>query len=201
MCENVCTRKSWIQNVNANQWFFVPIVMNASVRYRAEVEVVGYFNNNDTATLFGSCVSNRRVHVSIWKQNGFYITGRYLNYYPKNNFGYGSLELAKKYTFLFDGDNASINGIYATGFTDYQDNYSNIYATVFAQSSSNTSKCSTTPAKFKLYSLWMKDDENEIDLVPVLSPTESKCGGKPAMYDKVSKKLFCNQGSGNFITN
>ncbi len=39
------------------------------------------------------------------------------------------------------------------------------------------------------------------DFIPVLSPESSQYSGEPCMFDKVTKKLFCNAGSGNFKTN
>ena len=57
------------------------------------------------------------------------------------------------------------------------------------------------PASAKYYSSrWWNDDTLVRDFIPVVSPTESKCGGKPAMFDKVTEKLFCNEGTGEFLT-
>ena len=167
-----------------------------TINHRAEVEIVDYFDNNDVASILGTGASNRRAHVSIWRHHFIYITGKYMNHWPTNNLHFDAVVLAQRYIIAFDGSHASVNGKYESSSIDYRDDYSTIYTAIFGQSATNTTRNSITPAKFKLYSLWMKDDTNEINLVPVLSPNSKAC-----MYDKTNKKLFCNQGSGEFITN
>ena len=49
----------------------------------------------------------------------------------------------------------------------------------------------------KIYSFQMTlNGENVLDFTPVISPY-----GEPCMFDKISQKLFCNSGSGDFQTN
>ena len=51
-------------------------------------------------------------------------------------------------------------------------------------------------AQMKCYYFKIWDNGTLVrDFIPVLSPTDEPC-----MYDKVTKGLFCNQGSGDFIT-
>ncbi|MBE6446006.1 MAG: hypothetical protein E7021_01165 [Alphaproteobacteria bacterium] len=52
-----------------------------------------------------------------------------------------------------------------------------------------------TPGE-RIYSLYIKLGENIRDFIPVISPD-----GEPCMFDKVSKKLFRNSGTGTFKTN
>ncbi len=52
-------------------------------------------------------------------------------------------------------------------------------------------------ASGKIYSFQMElNGENVLDFTPVISPD-----GEPCMFDKISQKLFCNSGSGDFQTN
>ena len=50
--------------------------------------------------------------------------------------------------------------------------------------------------KGKIYEYRYSDGANSIHFIPVISPD-----GEPCMFDKVSQKLFCNEGTGTFKTN
>ena len=110
------------------------------------------------------------------------------------------VDLTKKYLLEFDGKDFSVNGKVAPPTkNEYKDNYANIYSGVFRKTATNTTVTSDSPAKFKLYSLWMKDNQNEINLVPVNAPFKTD-GKKNCMFDTIEKKLYCSQGSADFIT-
>ncbi len=61
-------------------------------------------------------------------------------------------------------------------------------------------KYSTQVNRIYQCKLW-KGDVLVRDFIPVLSPESSQYAGAPCMFDKVTKKLFCNQGTGDFKTN
>ncbi len=48
---------------------------------------------------------------------------------------------------------------------------------------------------------FIKSDVLIGDFIPVLSPESSQYAGQPCMFDRVSQKLFCNSGTGEFKTN
>lgn len=50
--------------------------------------------------------------------------------------------------------------------------------------------------KGRIYEYVYSDGLNSIHLIPVIAPD-----GEPCMFDKISQKLFCNSGSGDFQTN
>ncbi len=67
----------------------------------------------------------------------------------------------------------------------------------------NDSFVSGSASFAKYYGMKIWDNNTlALDFIPVLSPESSQYAGKPCMFDRVSKKLFCNQGTGDdFLTN
>ena len=71
---------------------------------------------------------------------------------------------------------------------------------LFTVNTAGTADSRMLQAKLYYSKLW--DDTALVrDFIPVLSPESSQYAGAPCMFDKVSKKLFCNAGTGEFKTN
>ena len=94
------------------------------------------------------------------------------------------IEKGSKKTYLDD-----ITG-WPDSLPDFSRNNAYLYAT-------NNNGYTAYHSKAKVYSLkWNRNNTLIRDFIPVIAPDGEAC-----MFDKVSKKLFCNAGSGTFKTN
>lgn len=102
---------------------------------------------------------------------------------------------AHKYEFEYDGNYASITNLNtAENKSVYIGPPSTLTSYPVCLFCVNTKGTKSTFLKGKIYSFEYEDGDTKLTLIPVLDSNGVAC-----MYDKVSGKLFYNQGTGNFI--
>ena len=198
-----CTPVEYLENIDINSWFIIPVKLGPGVKYRADVQVTGYHTSSEYSFMFGSRSSGSssyESYVAVHRKSPytFLTLGKYIESIKTNGISVRSpvVDTTKRHILEFTGNNFLTDGVTGSSGTGTR-YYNNLYTCIFGLASSNTAReASSTRSKFRLYSFWMKDASYEVDLIPVLDWDD-----KPAMYDKVNNKVYYNKGTGTFKTN
>jgi len=192
-CENACVQKKYLQS-NGNQW--IDTNWGSSDGFKAQLLIKTTSLQSSNKVILGSCDTNGQAR-------------NFLLYRPAPNMAVG-----------MGGHHCGNKSIQAE--TLYNVEFSTILSNSYLTLNGSKTQCTgvgnqtLSSNDIRIFNVqyaghifagqvyWVKL-YNRVgnlvrDFIPVVSPEESKCSGKPAMYDKVTKGLFCNQGSGNFTT-
>ncbi|MBO7483572.1 MAG: hypothetical protein J6T55_00395, partial [Alphaproteobacteria bacterium] len=183
-CQNGCTEVEYLESTGT-QYIDLGITSKSSMRAKSKFNLA----NVSAQAVFGSAtVSATGVGVFF----GTAATGAV--YCNKTDTPISpSLTLVANTNYEFDMSltTVSINGVNYTASTTSDNNYNMLlFARILAGNVDR--RISGKIYYFKLY-------DNGVlvrDFIPVLAPDGEAC-----MYDKVTKKLFCNAGTGTFKTN
>ena len=190
-CENVCTKKEYLQS-SGLEYIDTGIAPTNTTGAMLVGSVLSVENSN--GTLCGSRVSggNRFFFSNFQKSNNSFGIG--WNSYHSNLVKNASLGTVYTHEFNYKNSRQYVcNGVVYYSITETLGTIGfTIY--LFASHASNTINDINSARIYKA-----KITEGDVlvrDFVPVrYNPTNEAC-----MYDKVSKELFCNQGSGVFTT-
>ena len=208
-CQYACERKEYLESTGTQY-------IDTGVNPKANATSVEFKFSLDqlytsAAAVFGSRATNNPNDKAAYSI--FTGTGEGTNRI-RNDWSYGASIAPYKYgsyvlsSTLIDNQDILVklnadsssqidDGIFSTsGVSKTNCNYPLLINAINTGGTVFSSKIS---AKWKYCKIW--DNETLVrDFIPVVSPAESKCEGKPAMFDRVMEKLFCNEGTGEFLT-
>ena len=198
MCKNGCEKVEYLENTgtgSARNWINTGIVPDTTTRWEVRIA----FNNTATGKLMGSGYTNpTRFNLGIESNKFRFAFNTWFNanqniITPDTNAHTWIMDAPSK-TFTIDEYSTTTTQTFGA---------STFPICLFARGSSASGITETSNALVgKIY--YTKIWQNGIlvrDFIPVLSPESSQYAGAPCMFDKVTKKLFCNAGSGTFKTN
>ena len=193
LCENACTRKQYLQS-DGGQWMNTGIVPTDDT----QIETKFYF----TSGVFGKTGSEYQYLNGVTSGGRMawgYAAGQstsqvYVGIANVNSSTTGcQIALNTDYHLIFDGHgNISCNGNSKQIDVGHNSQPNPIH--LFARKTATSNK--NHPFSGGMYFVKISQNGSLVrDFVPVRSPTNKAC-----MYDKVTQSLFCNQGTGDFLT-
>lgn len=185
MCKNGCERVEYLQSTGT-QYIDTGIGVKNNTVFKAIFSIA---STSTGRSYFGARnSSNERFQIvnSIGIGGGYYLVN---SVYPIANQKY-EIEMHASGEMYLDGvkRNASTGTFSQVSFER------NLFLFATNYYDSNVPPGASTFWEAQIF----EGDVLVRDFIPVISPETSQYAGQPCMFDKVTKKLFCNAGSGTF---
>ncbi|MGN0919568.1 MAG: hypothetical protein ACI4OR_02260, partial [Alphaproteobacteria bacterium] len=189
-CQNKCVEVEYLES-NGTQCIDTGVVGKSGLETDIDMEWV-------VVPLDGTFLGARKKDIRIYPLH-YFNNNWTLGYNKYTNTG-GLAETNKKYhihTVLEAGTQTlSVDGTTVINQSDGSSYDTGLNMYIFAL---NYDGSVEYPVKAKAYKIVIKKNGSLVrDFIPVLSPIESEYEGKPCLFDKVSKKLFCDENGGTF---
>ncbi len=200
-CQDGCQRVEYLES-SGTQYIDTGVLANGS--FDAEHKIKTDPTNTRKFIVAGTRTATQHLNFGQFEPSSKNFILAYLGtWWTINNKTYPNTEYETKVHYKSGNQYAVLNGetIGNASLTGTEQLDINIY--LFKRNFYNPeTQEDIQPMIGRMYYFKMWNNGTLIrDFVPILSPESSKGGGEACMFDKVTKKLFCNAGSGNFKTN
>ncbi len=187
-CQNKCVEVDYLES-DGTQYIDTGITSNNNIKVQTKIHPTAI-----NRFIFGSrfLATTNAFGLYMHPDNG----GSWYPFFGNGKSMIPGFAINNDYTIEFSKDGLIVNGTLLQG--PYDTTFTNaLTMKLFAMDTNGTPDNRMFIGKMEYCKIY---DNSAIvrDFIPVLSPESSQYAGAPCMFDRVSKKLFCNAGTGDF---